>query len=308
MLEYTPIPAIIIASLAYAWWRKAYLTQVIVIANFFIFLYMFVLDYSGSPYFMEMVDAFTFMPSRFGRLEYLPGFFTSMFMHVHPFHLIGNVLILYLIGLPLEERIGSRNWFAIYLASGIAATLLFFLFHMSSGSYLLGASGAIYGIGGALLILYPKDRIPMFLGPFFSTRAPVWAAVGIMFVMETILVAMAVDDGTAHIAHIGGIVCGILLAPAIVKKAVEKRKAGLDFEMLRRMVVKPEDSALLDKIENETEEDVRKAWLEFFLKEAARCPKCRRRLGEGYEKSGEVPGAQGKKIECECGQSYDIWK
>ncbi len=308
MLEYIPIPAIIIGSLLYAWWRKAYLTQVIVIATFFIFTYVFALDYSGSPYFMEMVDAFTFQPLLFGRPEYLHTIFTSMFMHVHPFHLIGNVLVLYLIGLPLEERIGSRNWGIIYLASGLAATLLFWLFNMSSATYLLGASGAIYGIGGALLILYPKDRIPMFLGPFFSMRAPVWAAVGIMFVMETILVAMAVDDGTAHIAHIGGIVCGLFLAPLIVKKAVEKRKADLDFELLRQMVIKPEDAMLLDKIEAETEPDVRKAWLEFFLKEAARCPKCRRRLGEGYKKSGEVPGMRGKKIECECGQSYDIWK
>jgi membrane associated rhomboid family serine protease len=308
MLEYVPIPAIIIGSLLYAWWRKAYFTQVMVIANFFIFIYMFILYYSGSQYFYPMVDTFTFQPLLFGRPEYLHTIFTSMFMHVHPFHLIGNVLVLYLIGLPLEERIGSRNWLTIYLVSGIVATLLFFIFHPGSNTYLLGASGAIFGIGGALLVLYPKDRIPMFLGPFFTTRAPVWAAVGIMFVMETILVAMAVDDGVAHIAHVGGIVTGIFLAPAIVKKAVEKRRKGLDFELMRRMIVKPEDGALLDKIEMETEPDVRKAWLEFFLKEAARCPKCRRRLGESYEKSGESPVAPGKKIHCECGESYDIWK
>jgi len=308
MLEYVPIPAIIIGSLLYAHWRRAYYTQVMVIANFFIFVYMFALYYSGSPHLTSMVDAFTFQPVLFGRPEYLHTVFTSMFMHVHPFHMIGNVLVLYLIGLPLEERIGSRNWLAIYLASGIVATLLYYIFNPHSIRYLLGASGAIYGIGGALLILYPKDRIPMFLGPFFTTRAPVWAAVGIMFVMETILVAMAVDDNVAHIAHIGGIVCGIFLAPAIVKKSVEKRRKGLDFELLRKMVVKPEDGILLDKIEAETEPDVRKAWLEFFLKEAARCPKCRRRLGEGYEKSGESPMTQGKKIECQCGQSYDIWE
>ncbi len=308
MLEYVPIPAIIIGSFLYAWWRKAYFTQVMVIANFFIFIYMFALDYSGSQFFFPMLEAFTFQPLLFGRPEYLHTVFTSMFMHVHPFHLIGNVLVLYLIGLPLEERIGSRNWLTIYLASGIAATLLYFIFNPQSAAYLLGASGAIYGIGGALLVLYPRDRIPMFLGPFFTTRAPVWAAVGIMFVMETILVAMAVDDGTAHIAHIGGIVCGVFLAPAIVKKAVEKRRAGLDFELMRRMVVKPEDGALLDKIEMETEPDIRKAWLDFFLKEAARCPKCRRRLGESYQKSGESPGVPGKKINCQCGESYDIWK
>lgn len=306
MLEYLPIPAIIIGSLVYARWRRAYLTQVMVIANFFIFIYMFVLDYVGSQHFVPMMEAFTFQPLKFGDPFYIHTLFTSMFMHVHPFHLIGNVLVLYLIGLPLEERIGTRNWGIIYLAGGIAGTLMFYLFSMSANTYLLGASAAIFGIGGALLVLYPKDRIPMLLGPFFTTRAPVWAAVGIMFVVETVLVAMAVEDGTAHIAHVGGIVCGIFLAPVIVGKSAEKRRASLDFELLRRMVVKQEDAALLDKIEAETEPDVRRAWLEFFLKEAARCPKCRRRLGQGYEASGAIPGADGKKIDCECGESWDI--
>ncbi|MBA3045465.1 MAG: rhomboid family intramembrane serine protease [Candidatus Thermoplasmatota archaeon] len=307
MLEYIPIPAIIIGSLAYAWWRKAYLTQVMVIANFFIFIYVFVLDNMASPLHNDMINAFTFMPSKFGDPLYIHTIFTSMFMHAHPFHLIGNVLVLYLIGLPLEERIGSKNWGIIYLVTGIAATMLFWLFHMSAYTYLLGASGAIFGIGGALLILYPRDRIPMFLGPIFSMRAPVWAAVGIMFVMETILVAMAVDDGTAHIAHVGGIVCGIFLAPILVRKATLKKKAYLDFDLLRKMALRPEDLQVLEKIENETEPDVRKAWLEFFMKEAARCPKCRRRLGESYAKDGKNP-ANEKIIECACGQSYDIWK
>jgi hypothetical protein len=72
-------------------------------------------------------------------------------------------------------------------------------------------------------------------------------------------------------------------------------------------VVKKEDHQVVDKIENETEPDVKKAWLDFFLKEAARCPKCRRRLGEGYEKSGKSP-ADEPKITCACGESYSAWK
>jgi membrane associated rhomboid family serine protease len=308
MLEYIPIPAIIIGSLAYAWWRKAYLTQVMVIANFLIFLYMLVLALTDNPAWGGLGDAFTFVPARILDPVYLPTIVTSMFMHIDPMHLISNVLILYLIGLPLEERIGTGKWGIIYLASGISGTLMYFMFNTGSETHLLGASGAIFGLGGALLVLYPKDRIPMLLGPIFSMRAPVWAAVGIMFVWETILVFLQVDDGTAHLAHIGGFACGIFLAPAIAKRVKKEKEIALDFELLRQMARKPEDVLMLEKIENETEQDVKFAWLEFFLKEAARCPKCKRQLGEGYAKSGRGKAVPGEKLNCACGQSYDIWK
>lgn len=297
MLEYLPIPIIIIGSLIYAKWKNAYLTQVMVIANFFVFIYVLALNYTDWQLFHEMRDAFTFMPARFGQIEYLPSIITSMYMHADPFHLIGNILVLYLIGLPLEERIGSKNWGIIYFTTGIAATLFFFIFHPDSTTYLLGASGAIYGLGGALLILYPRDKIPMMIGPIFSTRAPVWLAVGAMFVIETFLVSMAVQDGTAHIAHIGGIVCGIVIAPMLVKKTENSNDTNLDFELLRRMARDEAEQQMLDKIEKETEEDVRQAWLEFFFQNAARCPNCKRLLKE-YK----------PKITCECGKTWKVRK
>ena len=297
MLEYLPIPAIIIGSLIYAKWKNAYLTQVMVIANFFIFLYVLALYYIEQPLYYDMRDAFTFMPARFGELAYLPSLITSMYMHADPFHLIGNILILYLIGLPLEERIGSKNWGIIYFVTGIAATMMFYLFHANSFSYLLGASGAIFGLGGALLILYPRDRIPMLIGPIFSSRAPVWLAVGIMFVVETFLVSMAVQDGTAHVAHVGGMVCGIFLAPILVKIVKDSSNSDLDIELLRQMARSNSDNLMIDKIEKETEEDVRQAWLEFFFQDAARCPNCKRRL-EDYR----------PKITCECGRTWKLRK
>ncbi|MCK5024120.1 MAG: rhomboid family intramembrane serine protease [Thermoplasmata archaeon] len=291
MLEYVPIPAIIIASLIYAKWKNAYLTQVMVIANFFIFIYVLALNYIDQSLFYDMRDVFTFVPARFGDIAYLPSIITSMYMHADPFHLIGNVLILYLIGLPLEERIGSKNWGIIYFTTGIVATMMFYIFHPASTSFLLGASGAIYGIGGALLVLYPKDRIPMFIGPIFSTRAPVWLAVGTMFILSTFLVMMSIDDGVAHLAHFGGIVCGIFLAPMIVKDNEKKENAGIDIQLLREMAMTPDDILMVDKIEKETEPDIRDAWLEFFFQDAARCPNCRRKLKEFKP-----------KITCECGK------
>ncbi len=297
MLELIPIPAIIIGSILFAAWRKSYLTQVFVVANFAIFIYQFAtsqIDNAPGGLSESVHINLTFQPVRFGQIEYLPTIFTSMFMHAGPLHLIGNILILYLLGLPLEERIGTRNFGIIYFVTGIAATLSFYLLHIDSESYLLGASGAIFGIGGAFLILYPRDEIPMLIGPLFTTRAPVWIAVGVMFVFESVLVTMSIQDGVAHIAHIGGIVCGIVIAPLIVKQREIKSK--IDFEVLRQMALTKEDELIVDKIEKEAEKDVQEAWLDFFFAEVARCPKCKRHVNRA-----EV-------IRCECGQVTRIMK
>jgi membrane associated rhomboid family serine protease len=295
MLELVPIPVIIIVSLLFAAWKRSYLSQVFVVALFIVYIYQFALEMSDNALAQNLCDYQSFVPVNFGRIEYAPSLISSMFMHAGPIHLIGNVLILYLLGLPLEERIGTRNWGIIYFVTGIVATLSFFLLHMDSDSHLLGASGAIFGIGGAFLILYPRDKIPMILGFFFTTRAPVWLAVGLMFAVESLLVFYEGIDNVAHIAHIGGIVCGIVIAPLIVRKK-EKKETNLEFDVLRTMTIKDGDRAMVEKIENETEEDVREAWLDYFFKNVARCPKCKRHV------------ERADVIECECGQVIKITK
>ena len=144
------------------------------------------------------------------------------------------------------------------------------------------------------MILYPRDKIPMLIGPFFTTRAPVWVAVGAMFVIETILVYMNFDDGVAHIAHVGGVVCGVIIAPMLVKE--RHRPTNIDFDTLRKMTAAKEDLLIVDKIEKETEKDVQEAWLDFFFQEVARCPKCKRRVQRADE------------ITCECGHKVKIMK
>jgi hypothetical protein len=123
----------------------------------------------------------------------------------------------------------------------------------------------------------------------------VWLAVGIMFAVETVLVMISIDDGVAHIAHIGGIVTGIIIAPLIVKKR-EKKEVNLDYDVLRKMTIKEGDLAMVDKIESEDEEEVREAWLDYFFKNVARCPKCKRHV------------ERADVIECECGQVTKITK
>ena len=95
--------------------------------------------------------------------------FSSMFIHSGPLHLLMNMLILILMGLPFEERVGTRAFVKIYLISGVLGSLLTGLsaIHLGTNeadSYHIGASGAVFGIMGAFAYLYPRDEIPMLLG------------------------------------------------------------------------------------------------------------------------------------------------
>ncbi len=293
MIELLLVMVIITGCLAYGLWRRSYMSQVIIVANLLVFIYLFILSRQDYSLYFNVYDNLTFVPARISDIGYVPTIVSSMFMHADILHLIGNMLILYLLGLPLEERIGSKNWMIIYFATGIVATLCFWLLHMDSGSHLLGASGAIFGIGGAFLILYPRDKIPMLIGPLFTTRAPIWLAVGVMFVMESILVVSAIEDGIAHIAHVGGIICGIVIAPIIVKVRTV-RKLDFDYDAMRTLGRTDEDKELVDRIEKEGDEEIREAWLDFFFEKVARCPKCKRHV------------SRGEVIECECGTTVDL--
>ncbi|MCK5037931.1 MAG: rhomboid family intramembrane serine protease [Thermoplasmata archaeon] len=295
MLELLLIPVLIILSFLYVKFKKAYLTQVLIIANFAVFIFYVVVAQIGSPMAYSMAENLTFMPARLGEIQYLPSIITSMFMHADPIHLIGNCLVLYLIGLPLEERIGTRKWGIIYFATGIAATFSYYIMNIDSGSHLLGASGAIFGIGGAMLVLYPRDRIPMFIGPIFIRNAPVWLAVGSLFVIETVLVMMAVEDNVAHIAHVGGAMAGIILAPMLVKHELAEARKVLDIDVLRSLATTEEERDIITKVENEEVEDVRNAWLDQFFT-TAKCPACSRKI------------QRASKIKCECGQEYGLMK
>jgi len=295
MLELLLIPVLIILSFLYVKFKKAYLTQVLIIANFIVFIIFVIVDQIGSPMAFSMADNLTFVPARMFQIQYLPTIITSMFMHADPLHLIGNCLILYLIGLPLEERIGTRKWGIIYFVTGIAATLSFYVMNIDSGSHLLGASGAIFGIGGAMLVLYPKDRIPMFIGPIFIRNAPVWLAVGSLFVIETVLVMMVVNDNVAHIAHVGGAMAGIILAPMLVKAELAESRKILDINVLRALAYTEDEKGIISKIENEEVEDVRNAWLDQFFT-TAKCPGCGTKL------------ERASKIKCTCGDEYRLMK
>ena len=153
--------------------------------------------------------------------------FTQMFVHDRTdfLDILFNMLFLYLIGSPLESRIGKWRLAIIYVVAGIIGVLVeAIVISGSPGAYIIGASGAISGLMGAMLILYPRDEIPMFIGPIFLPRVPVWISVGSWFGLEAILALGDPNGPIAYSAHVGGFVVGIALALVLASNIKQRTR------------------------------------------------------------------------------------
>jgi membrane associated rhomboid family serine protease len=130
----------------------------------------------------------------------------SMFLHGSVIHILGNMWFLWIFGNNVEEAYGSFGFLAMYLASGIVATAGFVLTNPTSIDPLVGASGAIAGVLGAYLVLFPTHRVLTLL-LFFFVQVPAVLFLGIWFLSQF---GMA-DASVAWQAHVGGFVFGVLL-------------------------------------------------------------------------------------------------
>lgn len=144
-------------------------------------------------------------------------FFTSMFMHGGIAHLLGNLLFLFVFGDNVEHRLGHARYILFYLICGILASaahiIVTYIFDGNPLIPTLGASGAISGVLGAYLILYPKKRVRVIMF-YFLTEVPAVMAIGLWFVFQVISgIGMfgGQEGGIAYGAHIGGFVAGLVL-------------------------------------------------------------------------------------------------
>jgi membrane associated rhomboid family serine protease len=140
---------------------------------------------------------------------------TSMFMHGGWLHIFGNMLFLWIFGDNVEHRIGHVPYLAFYLIAGVVASLAQILVNPDSFIPTLGASGAISGVLGAYLVLFPTNRVTVLMLRF-PMKVPAIVAIGLWAVLQFVngLGAFAVTDetggGVAYMAHIGGFVAGVL--------------------------------------------------------------------------------------------------
>jgi membrane associated rhomboid family serine protease len=148
--------------------------------------------------------------------------FTSMFMHGGLAHIGGNMLFLWIFGDNIEDRVGHAKYVFFYLLCGVIASLSHVfatgVFATDERSLLvpsLGASGAISGVLGAYVLLYPKRRVTVILFRFL-TQVPAYVAIGIWFAFQLIsglgmLGGGSQQGGVAYAAHIGGFLAGLIL-------------------------------------------------------------------------------------------------
>lgn len=153
---------------------------------------------------------------------------SAMFMHGNLVHLLGNMLYLWIFGDNLEDAMGHGRYLLFYLVCGVLASLthVFSTVFMGQNDLLpsLGASGAIAGVLGGYIVLFPHKRIHIWLFFIFTIRVPAFIAVGVWFLFQILNGTSGETGGIAYAAHIGGFIAGLLLVRAFSEKAKREDK------------------------------------------------------------------------------------
>ncbi|MDU8927245.1 rhomboid family intramembrane serine protease [Alisedimentitalea sp. MJ-SS2] len=203
--------------------RTPYVTYALIVINVVVFL-----SYVGLFENPRALNAFFFdwaiLPARITHGDGLETLVTSMFLHGGWMHIAGNMLFLWIFGDNLEDEMGHLGFLAFYLAAGIGAGLVHVLSAPGSLVPTVGASGAIAGVMGGYLLLFPKakiDIIAIFIIFFKIFTIPAWIMLAIWFAIQFFggIAADANAGGVAYWAHAGGFVVGaILTLPVFLRR------------------------------------------------------------------------------------------
>jgi membrane associated rhomboid family serine protease len=170
-------------------------------------------------------------PPSYDKIPVLSAF-TSMFLHGSWLHLLGNMLFLWVFGNNVEDRFGRVSYLLFYLGCGMVATYGFAVANPDSTEVLIGASGAIAGVLGAYIVLYPRTRV-WSLVPFaffIPLPLPAWLVLGGWFLLQwayTAGFAVSSAGSVAYLAHVFGFVAGALVALLVRSSSSDPaRRAG----------------------------------------------------------------------------------
>ncbi len=195
-----------------------FVTFIIIALNIFVFL----LQFMSGKYSQSIVYAYGAIPHNIMTFESsqpihpVMTIFTSMFMHGGFFHIGGNMLYLWIFGNNIEDRLGHFRFIIFYLFCGIVAAFSHALTAPGSTVPMIGASGAVSGILGAYILLFPMSRVHtlIFLGFFVQTvKIPALIVIGFWAIIQVvnglITQGIAGQGGVAWFAHIGGFLAGL---------------------------------------------------------------------------------------------------
>ncbi len=209
------------------------LTISLIAINVMVFLYQLSLDPRGGQllvYQFGAIPSVVFgsnsLPSNIAVIPPVFSLFTSMFLHGGWLHLIGNMLYLWIFGDNIEDAMGKVRFFVFYVLSGLLAAFSHAIISPGSNIPMIGASGAISGVLGAYLVLYPRARvlvlIPL-LGFFWRLfYIPAMFVLGFWFLLQIFSGGLEGSSagGVAWGAHVGGFIAGMLLVGIFKKRKV----------------------------------------------------------------------------------------
>jgi membrane associated rhomboid family serine protease len=200
------------------------LTVALIAVNALVFLYQLSLSPRAGQLFVYQfgaIPAVLFgsgdLPSSIAVIPPVLSLFTSMFLHAGWLHLIGNMWYLWIFGDNVEEAMGRVRFLVFYLLAGLIAALTHALFSIGSDIPMIGASGAISGVLGAYLILYPRARVlvllPLLWFYWRMFHIPAMFVLGLWFLLQILNGGLdsGAAGGVAWTAHVGGFVAGMLL-------------------------------------------------------------------------------------------------
>ncbi len=194
-------------------------TGILILINIIAFILFTLLIYSNTKF----LDYIAIKPSNILQGKYLWTFLTSMFMHGGFFHIFANMISLFFIGSLVEKILGKKRYLLFYLISGLFAGLFFVLTSLINfiggyDTYAVGASGALFGLIGLLMLLTPD--LPVYIMFIPIPIKMKYAAPGILVVLWLISIAGNVPIGNT--AHLGGLILGLIYGIYLRKKYKRK--------------------------------------------------------------------------------------
>ncbi len=196
--------------------RVPYVTLGLIALNVLVFLFDAVTLQSERALAQFYYD-YAMIPARVSAGENYSSLITSIFLHAGFMHLAGNMLFLWIFGDNLEEEMGHLPFLAFYLFCGVGASLAQFVTEPQSVVPMVGASGAIAGVMGGYLLLFPKARVDIFVFFIVFFRIfpiPAWIMLGLWFALQLFngVTSNMIGGGVAYWAHAGGFVIGLIAA------------------------------------------------------------------------------------------------
>lgn len=194
--------------------RTPYVNYTLIAINIAVFLVT--LTVANDPQAQNMLYyQYAMIPARMTQEGTYFSIFTSMFMHAGLMHIAGNMLFLWIFGDNMEDKFGHVGYLAFYLATGIGAGLVHYLASPLSQVPTVGASGAIAGVMGGYLLLFPKARVDILFIIIVIIKIitiPAWIMLGLWFGLQ-LFNGVGSDPnagGVAYWAHAGGFIVGVL--------------------------------------------------------------------------------------------------